>query len=134
MRRYGLLAMMACVLIAADGPGPNDGKDLGLIQGRWELVMQDGKPISPSPNVAFDGNALTWYTPTGKTHKTCSFDLDPRKNPKTLDEAPEGRHREVHYVYTFDDENTLKLGFNGPGGARPASFSQARTILIFKRK
>jgi uncharacterized protein (TIGR03067 family) len=136
------------LLALATADEPKDAalaRETARHQGTWQVVsfVREGKE-SPKELVdsivrVVEGNHVVWKR-DGKSFAGTTVELDPARDPKTIDVIPDGgktRGEHVLGIYTLDGD-TLVICMADAGGQRPTSFEAAagskRTLMRFRRK
>jgi uncharacterized protein (TIGR03067 family) len=138
MKRYAVLAVAACLLVAADDPKAESDR----LQGTWVLVSaeEDGQEVpreaieAGSSRITFKGSD---YIDSSRASgdeviQRGTFRLDASRRPKELDLVPD-RGAAFHMIYNLDGD-TLKIATSLDGKARPKDFKSTNTaVCIYKR-
>lgn len=137
-----LLGITTILFLAADA-SKDDAikKELEKFQGAWQLVSAetDGKKAPEEAvkqiKVVIQGNKHTVYRGEEALAKEVSFQIDPTKDPKTVDDTlPDGRM--IHGIYKLEGD-TLTSCVAGVDRERPKEFTAkegtGQTLRVFKR-
>jgi uncharacterized protein (TIGR03067 family) len=145
MRRIGLVAVAAGLLIGADGPKKDDaGKDIEGLQGTWAMtsLVMSGEAVPEGNSLAgklvVEGDRYTVSVAGQVTPST--FKLDPSRRPRQIDFVPTSgpqKGQTLKGIYELDG-NTYRLcrGLR-PEDERPTGFSSppgsAVLLVVWKR-
>jgi uncharacterized protein (TIGR03067 family) len=144
MRRYGTLALVACILISAEGKKAKPTKDAEKMTGSWTVVeaVNNGEAAGEDDvkklGVTFKDSTLTFMT--GDDTYEVPFKLDPAKKPKTIDATPGGgQFKDMKMLGIYEIKgDTLKMCYGLPGKERPKEFKSegdsGTILLVLKRK
>ena len=133
-----LIVLLACrVLTAADDPKPNDGDNVKL-RGTWvlESLWFDGQEVPPgkTATMTFDGKKVILKKDV--LESTGDYEIDPAKDPKTLDMTFEKDKRTIKAIYELRG-NRLTVCLGVKDGPRPteitANAGSATTLMRFER-
>jgi uncharacterized protein (TIGR03067 family) len=152
MKPILLLAFVAGVAMAADGPAQDDpsAADLAKLRGTWSLVslVNDGKSLvdektppntGPATTLSYEGNK--WAVRVGdQTVAAGVFTIDPSKNPKEidiLDESGKKNDKTKLGIYEISGD-TYKYCLGPAGKPRPKQFTSKEgtgdSLGVMKRK
>jgi uncharacterized protein (TIGR03067 family) len=130
MRPYGLIALVACLLIAADAKDDAAKKDLEKFQGNWKLISaeRDGK-MTPQEDIkkitlTIQGDKFVLRKDAVIISEGTMI-LDSTKKLKEIDETittGPNKGKVFSAIYEIDDEQH-KICFAAAGKERPTSFS-----------
>ena len=145
MRRYGTLALVACILIAAEGKKEKPTKDVEKMKGSWTVAeaVRNGEPAGEDDvkklGVTIKDSTLTFST--GDDTYDVPSSWTPAKKPKTIDAMPAGgQFKDMKMLGIYEIKgDTLKMCYGMPDkGASPKEFkSKAHSgtiLLVMKRK
>jgi uncharacterized protein (TIGR03067 family) len=144
MRRYVTLALVACILISAEGKKAKPTKDAEKMKGSWTVAeaVNNGETAGEDDvkklSVTIKDSTLTFST--GDDTYDVPIKLDPAKKPKTIDAMPAGgpfKDMKMLGIYEIKDD-TLKMCYGLPGKERPKEFKSevdsGTILLVLKRK
>jgi clostripain len=136
-----LLVLVVGSGVAADNAKDAAGKDLGLLQGAWQLVSatRDGKAMSEGTaktmRCLIQGDRFS-ITRGGKVVEAGRLTLDTAKQPRAIDLALGNGKRTALGIYELNAD-TYRLCYAPPGKARPGEFAapkgSGRTLSVWQR-
>lgn len=139
MRRF-LLDLVAVVLVPAAtfAQEKAGGKEQERFQGFWQAVRveksgkQEAAAAVSSFTVLIKGNRVIFLN-RGKAGEEITFQLDPEKDPKSIDMTPARgpRKGKLHPgIYKFDEDRLL-ICWDSPGKDRPTTFATKPETKLF---
>jgi uncharacterized protein (TIGR03067 family) len=142
MKSFAVLLIFAPVAFAAGEPSQEAiQKELQKFQGTWQLVssVSNGKEVPDDHvkniKVVIKGNKHTVYYGDKEVAKNVPFQIDPSKNPKTVDDILKDG-KKILGIYEIKG-NTLKSCVATVGKDRPTQFvskpGSGHALRIFKR-
>ena len=147
-RQAGRLALAwvvagRCAAALADDPAVKD--ELKRHQGTWAVTssIYDGQPASQeivrSIKRIVTGDHVVWER-DGKRFAGTRIEVDPSREPKTIDVIPDGgrnRGERVLGIYKLEGDR-LTIAMAAPGQPRPKEFQAAKgsgwTLRTFRRE
>jgi uncharacterized protein (TIGR03067 family) len=149
MRTYALAALAAATLLgwspppaaAADAKADAVQKELAKFQGTWQLLSAetDGKKAPDERvqkiKVVIRGDRHTVHFGDQVLAKEVRFQLDPSREPKTVDDLLEDG-RVIRGIYALEGDR-LRSCVANPGKERPTQFTakagSGHTLRVFRR-
>lgn len=140
-----LMATLICIFAGAStlhSAEPNG--DLAKLEGTWTMVSGTADGYAMPEEMVKTGRRVckgneTTVTINGSVFVKATFDLDPTKNPKTIDYTMTGGFTEGKRqlgIYELNGD-TVKFCFGSPGAERPTTFESkpgdGRTLSVWKR-
>ena len=144
MRNRALIVLASILLVAADAP-PNDGgkQDLKRLQGTWTAVSAEANgqkapdEVIKGFNVVVRGNKITFTPETDKRESV--FELDQTKTPKEIVVTPlDGPHQGklLRGLYSLE-KDLFKLCVDNEQGQPPTEFAtkpgDGLRLLVLRR-
>jgi uncharacterized protein (TIGR03067 family) len=147
MKGCSLLIVAAGLLLAADSPKDNRGRELDRLQGTWKAVTveENGRAapveVAKSFRLILSGDQAQLRGRVNDRFATATYKvrLDPTTEPKSIDLDPVGVTTPggaVRGVYEIT-RDVLKLRLGKPGQKRPPGFAlktdKDTTVLVLQR-
>lgn len=139
-----ITVMTVFVLVGVGSTQDANKKEMMLLDGEWSMVSGEANGLSMPKETVKSGkrvakNGETTIIIGGQVYFTAKFNIDPTKNPKTIDYMmTEGPTKGKTHLGIYEiDGDQVKFCFAAPGTARPTEFTakegSQRTMSVWKR-
>ncbi|HEV3144797.1 MAG TPA: sigma-70 family RNA polymerase sigma factor [Gemmataceae bacterium] len=133
--------IIAWPTLGAQDQAAKGKSDQELLQGTWRVVSlrgEQGKTIDGDEADRIGMGRLVFKVDKLTFRGACDYKLNPAGSPKEIDIIPrEGPEREKDQTFPGIYElkrQELRIGFSGPGQARPAKFEDPMSMLFVLKK